>query len=194
MGTAYYNEIDPYAAEWLRNLIAKKHIAPGYVDERDIRDVEIEDLQGFNQYHFFAGIGVWSHVLRRCGWPDERPIVTASCPCQPFSVAGLGGGTEDDRHLWPKLFDILKILRPLVIVGEQVAGPAGLGWYDAVSADLEHEGYAVGAVSLCAAGVGAPHVRQRLYWMGHAGVPGGGGHARAVSRPEAQVGGGRAIN
>ena len=70
---AYYNEIDPYAAQWLRNLIAAGHIAPGEVDERSILDVSPDDLTGFIQCHFFAGIGVWSHALRRGGWPDERP-------------------------------------------------------------------------------------------------------------------------
>lgn len=53
--TAYYNEIDPYAAQWLRNLIADGHIAAGDVDERDIRDVKPEDLRGYTQCHFFAG-------------------------------------------------------------------------------------------------------------------------------------------
>ena len=55
-----------------------------------------------------------------------------------------------------------------LFVGEQVAGKAGLEWFDAVSADLEAAGYAVGAVDFCAAGVGAPHIRQRLYWLAHA--------------------------
>lgn len=57
---AYYNEIDPYSAEWLRNLIAAGHIAPGVVDTRDIRDVLASDLKGFTQVHMFAGVGVWS--------------------------------------------------------------------------------------------------------------------------------------
>lgn len=61
---AYYNEIDPYAAQWLRNLIAAGHIAPGDVDERSIADVRADDLVGYTQCHFFAGIGVWSHALR----------------------------------------------------------------------------------------------------------------------------------
>ena len=65
--TAYYNEIDPFAAQWLRNLIAAGHIAPGEVDERSIEDVTPDDLRGFTQCHFFAGIGVWSHSLRRVG-------------------------------------------------------------------------------------------------------------------------------
>ena len=64
---AYYNEIDPYAAQWLRNLIAAGHIAPGVVDERSIEDVHPSDLRGFEQCHFFAGIGVWSLALRRAG-------------------------------------------------------------------------------------------------------------------------------
>src|SRR5688572_30643871 len=63
-GPNYYNEHDPYAAAWLRNLIAAGHIAPGDVDERSILDVQPADLAGYVQCHFFAGIGVWSHALR----------------------------------------------------------------------------------------------------------------------------------
>src|SRR3990167_3813886 len=72
--TAYYNEIDPYAAQWLRNLIKAGHIAPGDVDERSIVDVRADDLRGYTQCHFFAGIGVWSHALRLAGWPDELAV------------------------------------------------------------------------------------------------------------------------
>ncbi len=90
MSGAYYNEIDPYAAQWLRNLIAAGHIAPGDVDERSIEDVHPDDLKHYTQCHFFAGIGVWSLALRRAGWPDDRPVWTGSCPCQPFSAAGKG--------------------------------------------------------------------------------------------------------
>jgi hypothetical protein len=99
--TAYCNEIDPYAAQWLRNLIAAGHIAPGDVDERDIRDVRPSDLLGYRQCHFFAGIGVWSYALRRAGWPDNRPVWTGSEPCQPFSAAGSGKGFADERFLRP---------------------------------------------------------------------------------------------
>jgi DNA (cytosine-5)-methyltransferase 1 len=77
--TAYYNEIDPYAAQWLRNLIQAGHIAPGVVDERSIEDVLPGDLQGFSQCHFFAGIGVWSYALRQAGWPDAR--LRKRCQC-----------------------------------------------------------------------------------------------------------------
>ena len=63
--TAFYNEIDPYAAAWLRNLIAAGHIAPGVVDERSIEDINPEELLGYTQCHFFSGIGVWSYALRR---------------------------------------------------------------------------------------------------------------------------------
>ena len=162
--TAYYNEIDPFTAQWLRNLIGDGHIAPGEVDERSIDDVQPSDLHGFTQCHFFAGIGVWSYALRSAGWPDTQPVWTGSCPCQPFSVAGRRLGTADKRHLWPTWFRLIRECRPEQLFGEQVAGPAALAWFDAVSADLEDTGYAVGAADLCAAGVGAPHIRQRLYW------------------------------
>jgi DNA (cytosine-5)-methyltransferase 1 len=162
--TAYYNEIDPFAAAWLRELIAAGHIAPGDVDERSIADVQPDDLVGYGQCHFFAGIGGWSLALRLAGVPDDFPIWTGSCPCQPFSVAGKGRGTDDERHLWPELRRLIADRAPPVVVGEQVASDAGRSWLSAVRADLEDLAYGVGAADLCAAGVGAPHWRQRLWW------------------------------
>ena len=151
--TAFYNERDPYAAEWLRNLIAAGHIAPGVVSEEDIRDLRPADLAGYTQCHFFAGIGVWSHALRAAGWADDRPVWTGSCPCQPFSAAGRRAGVADERHLWPHWHWLIDQCRPATVFGEQVASKDGLGWLDLVSADMEGSGYAFGASDLCAAGV-----------------------------------------
>ena len=165
---AYYNEIDPFAAQWLRNLIAGGHIAPGEVDERSIEDVTPDDLRGFTQCHFFAGIGVWSHSLRLAGWPDDRPVWTGSCPCQPFSAAGKGDGFADERHLWPHFFHLISERRPQHVFGEQVASGNANTWFDLVQADMEGVGYAFGLVPFTSAGVGAPHIRERAYWVAHA--------------------------
>lgn len=162
---AYHNEIEPYAAQWLRNLIAAGHIAPGEVDERSIVEVQPDDLRGFTQCHFFAGSGGWSFALRLAGWPDDRPIWTGSCPCQPFSAAGKQKGFEDPRHLWPEFFRLIRACRPGIVLGEQVARRAGYAWWDAVATDLEGEGYTCRAADIGAHSVGAPHLRQRLYWM-----------------------------
>ncbi len=164
--TVWYNEIDPYCAAWLRNLITANLIAPGVVDERPIQDVRPYDLNGFVQCHFFAGIGGWSRALRLSGWGDDRPVWTGSCPCQPFSAAGRGLGFADERHLLPFWQHLIAQFRPSTIFGEQVASPLGCEWFAGVRSDLEAETYAVGAADLCAAGVAAPHPRQRLYWMG----------------------------
>ena len=164
---AYYNEFDVKAAAWLRELIKAGHIAPGDVDERSIKDVQPSDLDGYTQCHFFAGIGGWSYALRLAGWPDDRPVWTGSCPCQPFSAAGKRGGTDDARHLWPEFYRLISFGRPATVFGEQVASKDGLAWLDIVSADLERADYAVGAADMCAAGVGAPHIRQRLYFVAH---------------------------
>lgn len=166
--SAYYNEIDPFAAQWLRNLIAAGHIAPGEVDERSIEDVTPDDLRGFTQCHFFAGIGVWSHSLRLAGWPDDRPAWTGSCPCQPFSAAGKGDGFADERHLWPHFFHLISERRPQHVFGEQVAAGNANSWFDLVQADLEGLGYAFGLVPFTSAGIGAPHIRERAYWVAHA--------------------------
>lgn len=163
--SAYYNEIDPYAAQWLRKLIAKGLIAPGDVDERSITEVDPDELSDYNQCHFFAGIGGWSYALRLAGWPDDRPVWTGSCPCQPFSSAGKQRGCDDERHLWPAFFRLIRERSPATVFGEQVAGANGYAWWDHVAADLESEGYAAAACDLGAHSAGAPHIRQRLYWM-----------------------------
>lgn len=166
---AYYNEIDPFAAQWLRNLIAGGHIAPGEVDERSIEDVTPDDLRGFTQCHFFAGIGVWSHSLRLAGWPDDKPVWTGSCPCQPFSAAGKGDGFADERHLWPHFFHLISERRPEHVFGEQVASGNANTWFDLVQADLEGMGYAFGLVPFTSASIGAPHIRERAYWVANSG-------------------------
>ena len=162
---AYYNENDKVAAQWLRNLIAQGHIAPGDVDERSIEDVQPDDLKSYAQCHFFAGIGVWSYALRRAGWPDSKQVWTGSCPCQPFSAAGKGTGFDDERHLWPAWLYLIDECRPPVILGEQVASKNAEPWIDLVHADLEVLDYAFGCVPFPSASVGAPHIRDRLYWV-----------------------------
>lgn len=165
---AYYNEIDPYAADWLRNLIAAGHIAPGDVDERSIEDVHPNDLRPYTQCHFFAGIGVWSYALRRAGWPDDRSVWTGSCPCQPFSAAGKGTAFDDERHLWPAWHWLISECRPPVVFGEQVASKDAEPWLDLVQTDMEALAFAIAAVAFPSASVGAPHIRDRTYFMAHA--------------------------
>lgn len=166
--TAYYNEIDPYAAQWLRNLIAAGLIADGVVDERSITDVRADELREYTQCHFFAGIGGWSRALELARWPSDRPVWTGSCPCQPFSAAGKQLGTADERHLWPVFADLIRACKPPTVFGEQVASKAGREWLAGVFADLEGMGYHRAGADLCAAGVGAPHIRQRLFWVADA--------------------------
>lgn len=182
----YYNEIDKYAVQWLRNLIEAGHIAYGIVDDRSIVDVTPSDLAGFRQCHFFAGIGVWSYALRRAGVPDDADLWTGSCPCQPFSAAGAGAGMDDERHLWPHFHHLIRACRPPRVLGEQVASKDADPWIDLVQDDTEAMGYGVWSCPFPAAGIGAPHIRDRLYWVAHAGRARAGRHARAT--PGAQGG------
>lgn len=163
--TAYYNEFDPKAAAWLRQLIKNGDIAPGEVDERSIIDVSADDLAGFTQHHFFAGVGVWSYALRSAGWSDDSPVCTASLPCQPFSSAGRHKGKDDERHLLPHFLDLVSQCGFNTIFGEQVESAIRHGWLDDLHTEMEAQGYAVGHAVLGAHSAGGFHQRQRLYWV-----------------------------
>ena len=164
---AYYNEFEPFAANWLRELITEGLIPDGDVDDRSITDVEPEDLKDYTQCHFFAGIGGWAYATRLAGWPDDRPIWTGSPPCQPFSTAGKRKGKSDERHLWPVWFDLVRKCRPPTIFGEQVSAAIRYGWLDQLQEDLEASEYAVGSVIVPASSVGALHKRDRLWFVAH---------------------------
>ena len=164
--SVYYNENDPQCAAWLRELINSGELPGGDVDERSIENVAPTDLDGYEQCHFFAGIGGWPLALQWAGW--SGPVWTGSCPCQPFSAAGRHGGVDDPRHLWPAWRWLIDQCRPPTVFGEQVASKAGREWLAGVFTDLEAMAYAAAGADLCAAGVGAPQIRQRLWWVADA--------------------------
>jgi DNA (cytosine-5)-methyltransferase 1 len=189
---SYYNEFCPTAAAWLRQLIADKQIPYGHVDDRSITEVTPSDLRGFTQAHWFAGVAGWPLALRLAGWPDDRPVWTASLPCQPFSSAGKQAGTDDERHLAPVFLRLVRECRPPVCLGEQVASKIARDqWLPGVCLEFQAMGYPITAVDICApsAGeigegrlvrggqetwepivIGAPHIRQRLYWVAYRGM------------------------
>ena len=175
--TIYYNDNDEKVCEWIRQLMFDGRIPFGVVDSRSILDVQPADLEGFTQCHFFCGIAGWAYALKLAGWPATRPVWTGSPPCQPFSAAGKLEGKDDARHLAPHFISLVGACRPPVLFGEQVASAAVFGksakrvggepewaWVDDLSDRLEAARYAVGASDIPAAGVGAPHIRQRTFF------------------------------
>ena len=162
--SAYYNEFDKYAAQWLRNLIAAGHIAPGDVDERSISDVRPSDLVGYTQCHFFAGIGGWSLALRLAGGLTTDPFGPAVAPAslqrrRPRSRDWLTSGT------YGRIGSILygpKDLQSSLVNRLMQRLPTGgsilfkMTWKAKVTPSGQ---------SVSPAGVGAPHIRQRLWFV-----------------------------
>ena len=105
-------------------------------------------------------------------WRDCIDVLTGGFPCQPFSLAGKRKGTADDRYLWPAMLGVVRTVRPRWVVGENVLGI--VNWsqgmvFEQVCADLEAAGYEVQAYLIPAAGVGAPHLRYRTWFVAHRG-------------------------
>jgi DNA (cytosine-5)-methyltransferase 1 len=93
----------------------------------------------------------------------ERPdVICGGWPCQPFSYAGNRNGADDERHLWPYMFDAVRVLRPRFMLGENVAGHLSLG-FDRVLADLASIGFDAEWSLVSACSMGAPHMRERLF-------------------------------
>jgi DNA (cytosine-5)-methyltransferase 1 len=177
-----YNDNDPKVCAWASELVKAGHVAPGSVLCKSIKEVQADELRQATQVHLFAGILGWPLALRLAGWEPTRPIWTGSCPCQPFSAAGKRKGTADERHLWPDMLRLIAECQPATVFGEQVASSDGREWLAGVRTDLEALGYEVGAADLCAASVGAPHIRQRLFWV--ADTIGNTSQRRSIARIE----------
>ena len=166
---AVYNEIDPFCCDVLRARIADGSLPPGDVDARDIREVQADDYRGYGQIHLFAGIGGFGYAARLAGLPDGFDILTGGFPCQPWSVAGKHGGEADDRHLWPEMLRLVRGVRPMCVLGENVPAIDDSGYMalDGVLSDLEGINYAAGAVEIPACAVSAPHERNRCWIIGN---------------------------
>jgi DNA (cytosine-5)-methyltransferase 1 len=185
----YFNEWNNYCAKWLHNLWPS-----AVVDGRDIREVKDDDLCSYYRVHLFAGIGGWEYALQLAGWPADETVWTGSCPCQPFSRAGKRGsqdarrGRDDERHLWPHMLELICRHLPPTIIGEQVAGKAGLEWFDGVQTNLEGLGYTCGMAVLPAACVGSPHIRERIFWLADSSwTPRDGAIVRGDARTHSRV-------
>lgn len=111
-----------------------------------------------------------------------RPdIIVGGYPCQPFSYAGVRRGEEDDRHLWPEVYRLIKEIRPTWGIFENVAGHITMG-LDEVLSDLEAEGYAARPFVIPACGVDAPHRRDRVWIVAHSNECADRGNARDSAR------------
>ena len=98
-------------------------------------------------------------------------IITGGFPCQPFSLAGKRKGTDDERYLWHEMLRAIQQIQPTYVVAENVRGLLTIDGgmvFEQVCADLEAEGYEVQPILLPAAGVNAPHRRDRIFIVGYA--------------------------
>ena len=104
-------------------------------------------------------------------WRGRVDIISGGFPCQPYSAAGKRLGKDDERHLWPEMLRIIREAAPAYVVGENVRGL--INWnggvvFEEVCVDLENSGFEVWAGVLPSASVGAPHRRDRVWFVAHA--------------------------
>ena len=114
----------------------------------------------------FPNIPIEEDIKNVKGKEGEADVVCGGFPCQPFSVAGKQKGTSDDRHLWPEMFRLIREIKPQFVIGENVKNIVNIQdgvVFETVCTDLESEGYEVQSFNIPAAGVGAPHRRERIW-------------------------------
>lgn len=179
----YYNDNNDYCCDWLKNLANHELIHKGTINNLSIEELRQKDLRNFDRVHLFAGIGGWELALNMAGW-NAVHTWTISCPCQPYSNAGLLLGEADSRSLWNDAISLIPSRRLPIIFGEQVASKAGKVWIMGVRADLVKLGYIVAIANLPACSVSAPHVRQRLWF---AAYPYRNGKPRSVNTKRSRI-------
>jgi DNA (cytosine-5)-methyltransferase 1 len=138
----------------------------------------------------WPNIPIYEDVRELTGERIEKAIGTIDLicggfPCQPFSVAGNRKGKDDDRHLWPEYFRLIKEIRPRWVIGENVAGLINMG-LDQVLSDLESEDYTAETLVIPACAVNAPHRRDRVWIVAHAPTADDCGNTRKIPREDEQ--------
>jgi len=129
----------------------------------DIRELAA-DTRGEKQ----RGIPSGAREAVPAPWRGSFDLITGGFPCQPFSQAGKRKGTDDDRHLWPEMFRVIRAFTPTWVVAENVRGLLTLGGgvvFEQVCADLEGAGYEVQPLVIPACAVNAPHRRDRVWFV-----------------------------
>ena len=119
----------------------------------------------------FPNIPIEEDIKNVKGKEGEADVICGGFPCQPFSVAGKQKGTSDDRHLWPEMFRLIREIKPQFVIGENVKNIINIQdgvVFETVCTDLESEGYEVQPFNIPAAGVGAPHRRERVWIVAYA--------------------------
>jgi len=138
--TVGFCEVDPYC-----RLLLQKHWK-GVTIHNDIKKLEAKDIK------------------------EPIDILTGGFPCQPYSVAGKQKGTDDNRYLWPDMFRVIKEVKPTFVIAENVRGIINIQdgmVFETVCSDLESEGFEIQTFIIPAAGVGAPHKRERVWIVGY---------------------------
>ena len=127
-------------------------------------------------------------------WRGRIDILTGGFPCQPFSLAGQRKGADDNRYLWPHMLRAIREIRPAWVIGENVAGILTMVQpgketevgsqtslfgednrkrillrqeyvVETICKDLERERYSVQPLLIPACAVGAPHRRDRVWFV-----------------------------
>lgn len=139
--------------------------------------------------NFGQNIEIYDDITTFSGKPfrGRCDIITGGFPCQPFSSAGKRKGTDDSRYLWNEMLRTIEEIQPRFVVGENVLGI--LNWsrglvFDQVHIDLETQGYEVGAFVLPAAGIGADHQRDRVWFVAHSKSNGNNQWQKSFGRKE----------